>query len=40
MNFGWHTTKKDSFALMDKAVEMGINFFDTATYTAGKWRKA
>jgi len=30
MNFGWHTTKKDSFALMDKAVEMGINFFDTA----------
>ncbi len=30
MNFGWHTSEKDSFALMDKAVEMGINFFDTA----------
>lgn len=30
MNFGWHTSKKDSFALMDKALEMGINFFDTA----------
>jgi aryl-alcohol dehydrogenase-like predicted oxidoreductase len=30
MNFGWHTSEQDSFALMDKAVEMGINFFDTA----------
>lgn len=30
MNFGWHTSEKDSFALMDKAVELGINFFDTA----------
>ncbi len=30
MNFGWHTSEKDSFALMDKALEMGINFFDTA----------
>jgi aryl-alcohol dehydrogenase-like predicted oxidoreductase len=30
MNFGWHTIEKDSFALMDKALEMGINFFDTA----------
>jgi aryl-alcohol dehydrogenase-like predicted oxidoreductase len=30
MNFGWHTTEQDSFALMDKALEMGINFFDTA----------
>src|SRR5512147_2310023 len=30
MNFGWHTSENDSFALMDKALEMGINFFDTA----------
>ncbi len=30
MNFGWHTSEKDSFALMDKALEIGINFFDTA----------
>lgn len=30
MNFGWHTSEKDSFALMDKALELGINFFDTA----------
>jgi aryl-alcohol dehydrogenase-like predicted oxidoreductase len=30
MNFGWHTSEKDSFALMDKALEMGMNFFDTA----------
>lgn len=30
MNFGWHTPEKDSFAIMDKALEMGINFFDTA----------
>jgi aryl-alcohol dehydrogenase-like predicted oxidoreductase len=30
MNFGWHTSEKDSFALMDKALDLGINFFDTA----------
>jgi len=30
MNFGWHTSENDSFALMDKALEMGINFVDTA----------
>jgi aryl-alcohol dehydrogenase-like predicted oxidoreductase len=30
MNFGWHTSEKDSFALMDRALELGINFFDTA----------
>ena len=30
MNFGWHTSEKDSFALMDKSLDMGINFFDTA----------
>ena len=30
MNFGPRTTEKDSFAIMDKAHELGINFFDTA----------
>jgi aryl-alcohol dehydrogenase-like predicted oxidoreductase len=30
MNFGPHTTEKDSFAIMDRALDLGINFFDTA----------
>ena len=30
MNFGWHTSVEDSFAIMDRARELGINFFDTA----------
>jgi aryl-alcohol dehydrogenase-like predicted oxidoreductase len=30
MNFGPQTQEKDSFAIMDKALELGINFFDTA----------
>jgi aryl-alcohol dehydrogenase-like predicted oxidoreductase len=30
MNFGWHTSEDDSHAIMDKALEVGINFFDTA----------
>jgi len=30
MNFGPQTSEKDSFAIMDKALELGINFFDTA----------
>ena len=30
MNFGWVTSEKDSFAIMDRALELGINFFDTA----------
>ncbi|MFO7168343.1 MAG: aldo/keto reductase [Chloroflexota bacterium] len=30
MNFGPHTSEADSFAIMDKALELGINFFDTA----------
>ncbi len=30
MNFGPQTEEKDSFAIMDKALELGINFFDTA----------
>jgi aryl-alcohol dehydrogenase-like predicted oxidoreductase len=30
MNFGPHTTELDSWAMMDRALELGINFFDTA----------
>lgn len=30
MNFGPHTSESDSFRIMDEALEMGINFFDTA----------
>lgn len=30
MNFGPYTSEPDSFAIMDKALELGINFFDTA----------
>ena len=37
MNFGPHTTEADSFAIMDKALELGINFFDTANVYG--WKK-
>ncbi len=30
MNFGPHTSEPDSFGIMDRALEHGINFFDTA----------
>jgi aryl-alcohol dehydrogenase-like predicted oxidoreductase len=30
MNFGPHTTQEDSFRIMDRALDLGINFFDTA----------
>jgi aryl-alcohol dehydrogenase-like predicted oxidoreductase len=30
MNFGPQTNEVDSFAIMDKAIELGLNFFDTA----------
>ncbi|MGK3992246.1 aldo/keto reductase [Sorangium sp. So ce1024] len=30
MNFGPETSEQDSFAIMDRALEHGINFFDTA----------
>jgi aryl-alcohol dehydrogenase-like predicted oxidoreductase len=30
MNFGPHTSPEESFALMDRALETGVNFFDTA----------
>ncbi len=37
MNFGPHTTEEDSFAIMDHALELGINFFDTANVYG--WKK-
>ena len=30
MNFGPQTTETDSFRIMDRAIDLGINFFDTA----------
>ena len=39
MNFGPYTTEKDSFAIMDRALESGVQFFDTANVygrSAGK----
>lgn len=39
MNFGGWTTEEDSFAIMDRSLELGINFFDSANVyggTAGK----
>ncbi|NDJ75275.1 MAG: aldo/keto reductase [Chloroflexi bacterium] len=37
MNFGPLTPEDDSFAIMDRALEMGINFFDTANVYG--WKK-
>ena len=36
MNFGPYTSEQDSFAIMDKALDLGINFFDTANVYGGK----
>lgn len=36
MNFGPQTSEADSFAIMDHALELGINFFDTANAYGGK----
>jgi aryl-alcohol dehydrogenase-like predicted oxidoreductase len=30
MNFGPYTPEEESFSIMDKAIDLGINFFDTA----------
>jgi aryl-alcohol dehydrogenase-like predicted oxidoreductase len=41
MNFGWKTEEADSHAVMDRAHDAGINFFDTANvygFEAGKGR--
>ncbi len=37
VNFGWLTSEADSFAILDAALERGVNFIDTANnYNAGK----
>ena len=35
MNFGDRTTEEDAFAIMDRALELGVNFFDTANGYGG-----
>ncbi|WP_455244739.1 aldo/keto reductase [Petrachloros mirabilis] len=37
MNFGPETTERESFSMMDRALELGINFFDTANVYG--WKK-
>jgi aryl-alcohol dehydrogenase-like predicted oxidoreductase len=40
MNFGGPTTEADSFTIMRRAIEAGINFFDTAnSYNSGESEK-
>ena len=36
MNFGAITSEKESFQIMNRALELGINFFDTANVYGGK----
>jgi aryl-alcohol dehydrogenase-like predicted oxidoreductase len=41
MNFGWQTAEPDSHAILDRAIDEGINFVDTANvygFDAGKGR--
>ncbi len=35
MNFGWVTDESTGFAILDRAVEEGINFVDTADVYGG-----
>ena len=35
MHFGNRTTETEAFAIMDRALEIGINFFDTANVYGG-----
>jgi aryl-alcohol dehydrogenase-like predicted oxidoreductase len=36
MNFGTHTAEEDAFAIMERALELGLNFFDTANGYGGR----
>ena len=36
MNFGPRTTETDSYAIMDRALDLGMNFWDTANVYGGK----
>lgn len=40
MNFGSYTTEPDSFVIMNKALELEINFFDTANVYGAMWDPA
>ena len=37
MNFGPHTSEEDSYPIMDRSLEVGLNFFDTANVYG--WKK-
>lgn len=37
MNFTTHTTEADGFTIMNRALELGINFFDTANVYGTPW---
>lgn len=37
MNFGPYTTEPESFQIMNRALELGINFFDTANVYGAMW---
>ena len=39
MNFGSYTSEEDAFAIMDRALDAGINFFDTANVYGGKGQR-
>ena len=39
MNFGSYTSEKDAFAIMDRALDVGINFFDTANIYSGEGQR-
>ncbi len=36
MNWPWLTTEGEAYAIMDRSLELGINFFDTANIYGGK----
>jgi aryl-alcohol dehydrogenase-like predicted oxidoreductase len=36
MNFGDRTSEEDAFAILDRSLELGINFIDTANVYGGK----
>lgn len=39
MNFGSYTSEEDAFAIMDRALDAGINFFDTANVYGGSGQR-
>jgi aryl-alcohol dehydrogenase-like predicted oxidoreductase len=36
VNFGWLTPEPDNHVMMDRTVELGINFFDMADVYGGE----